>query len=151
MLNPEKFQKAIEHLKFNPDLDCFASRLNTELPKYISDKPDPYAYLIDAFCVHWVFCKCYLFPPFSLIGQTLQKIRRGYSCNSKVANPVLVQHFSGNVVPGTICGDPTQREINSTTKNIGTAPLVVEASTPDRKSLREVFLSQGFDNDTVDI
>ena len=49
MLNPEKFQKAIEHLKFNPDLDCFASRLNTELPKYISDKPDPYAYLIDTF------------------------------------------------------------------------------------------------------
>ena len=39
MLNSEIFQKAIEHLKFNPDLDCFASRLNTELPRYISDKP----------------------------------------------------------------------------------------------------------------
>ena len=49
MLNPEIFQKAIKHLKFKPDLDCFASRLNTQLPKYISCKPDPYAYLIDAF------------------------------------------------------------------------------------------------------
>ena len=39
MLNSEIFQKAIEHLKFNTDLDCFASRLNTELPRYISDKP----------------------------------------------------------------------------------------------------------------
>ena len=68
-----------------------------------------------------------------------------------MANSALVQHFSGNVVPGTICGDPTQREFNSTTKNRGTAPLVVEASTPDRKNLREVFLSQGFDNDTVGI
>ena len=36
MLNPEIFQKAIKHLKFKPDLECFASRLNTQLPKYIS-------------------------------------------------------------------------------------------------------------------
>ena len=43
MLNLEIFQKAIKHLKFKPDLDCFASRLNTQLPKYISCKPDPYA------------------------------------------------------------------------------------------------------------
>ena len=35
MLNPEIFQKAIKYLKFKPDLDCFASRLNTQLPKYI--------------------------------------------------------------------------------------------------------------------
>ena len=74
MLNPEIFQKAVKHLKFKPDIDCFASRLNTQLPKYISYKPDPYAYLIDAFSVHWGFYKCYLFPPFILIGRTLQKI-----------------------------------------------------------------------------
>ena len=74
MLNPEIFQKAIKHLKFKPDLDCFASSLNTRLPKYISYKPDLYACLIDAFSVHWGFYKCYLFPPFSLIGHTLQKI-----------------------------------------------------------------------------
>ena len=74
MLNPEIFQKTIKHLKFKPDPDCFASRLNTEPPKYISYKPDPYAYLIDAFSVHWGFYKWYFFPPFSLIGRTLQKI-----------------------------------------------------------------------------
>ena len=75
MLNPEIFQKAIKHLKFKPDLDCFASRLNTQLPKYISYKTDPYAYLINAFSVNWGFFKCYLFPPFSLIGRAPQKIR----------------------------------------------------------------------------
>ena len=53
MLNSEIFQKVIKHLKFKPDLDFFASRLNTLLPKYISYKPDPYAYLTDAFSVHW--------------------------------------------------------------------------------------------------
>ena len=49
MLNPEIFQKAIKHQKLKPDLDCFAWRLNTQLPKYISYKPNPYAYLIDTF------------------------------------------------------------------------------------------------------
>ena len=68
-----------------------------------------------------------------------------------MANSALVQHFSGNVVSGTMCGDPTQRESNSTTKNKGIAPLVVETNTSDRESVREVFLTQGFDNDTVDI
>ena len=56
-----------------------------------------------------------------------------------------------NVVLGTICGDPTQRESISTIKNREAAPLVVETNTSDRERVREVFLSQGFDNDTVHI
>ena len=76
---------------------------------------------------------------------------RGYSCSFKVANSTLVQHFTGNVVPGTIFGDLTQRESNFTTKKRGTEPLVVETNIADRESLREVILRQGFDNDTVTI
>ena len=68
MLNPATFQKTIKHLKFKPDVDGFTSRLNTQLPKYICYKPDPYACLTNAFSVHWVFYKCYLFPPLSLIA-----------------------------------------------------------------------------------
>ena len=49
ILNPDIFQKVIKHLKSKPDFDRVVSRLNTQLPKYISNKPDPYAYLIDAF------------------------------------------------------------------------------------------------------
>ena len=76
---------------------------------------------------------------------------RGYSCGSKVANSALVQHFPGNVIPGSVCGDPTQRKFTSITKTRGTTPLVVETNTSDREGVREVFLNQGFDNDTVDI
>ena len=79
------------------------------------------------------------------------RLNRAYSCSSKVANSTLVQHFTGNFVPGTIFGDPTQRESNSTTKNRGTEPLVVETNTADREGTREVILRQGFDNDIVDI
>ena len=51
MLNQEIFQKAMKHLNLEPDLDCFASTLNTRLLKYISCKLDPYANLIDTFSV----------------------------------------------------------------------------------------------------
>ena len=69
------FQKTIKRLKFEPDLDYFASWLNAQLPNCISYKPHPYAYAIDAFSVQWGFCNCYLFPPFSLNRRILQKIR----------------------------------------------------------------------------
>ena len=68
-----------------------------------------------------------------------------------MTNLDLAQHFSGNVVPGTICGEPKQRKYTSTTKTRRTTPLVVETNTSDREGVREVYLSQGFDNNTVDI
>ena len=68
-----------------------------------------------------------------------------------MANSALVQHISGNVVLRTICGDPTQTESNAIIKTRGTAPFVSETYTSDRESIREVFLIQGFHNDTVDI
>ena len=92
--------------------------------------------------------------PFQFIEDSTNDLygsKIGYSCSSKVANLALVQHFSMNVVPGTICGDPTQKESISTIKNREAAPLVVETNTSDREGVREVFLSQGFDNDTVHI
>ena len=39
----------------------------------------------------------------------------------------------------------------STTKTAGTAPLVAKSNTSNKDVVRELFLSQVFDNDTVDI
>ena len=74
-LNPDVFLKAQRVFDFYPDLDCFASRINTQLPNYASFRPDPYAKYINSFSINWAHHKCYLFPPFSLIGLVLQKIR----------------------------------------------------------------------------
>ena len=75
MLNPTIFKKATHKFAFYPDLDCFASRLNTQLDSYVSFQPDPYAKFVDSFSLNWADFNCYLFPPFSLIGRVLQKIR----------------------------------------------------------------------------
>jgi hypothetical protein len=55
----------------------FASRLNAQLPVYCSWKPDPDSTFINAFTLNWnTFNNIYFFPPFSLMGRCLQKIRQ---------------------------------------------------------------------------
>jgi hypothetical protein len=51
-LRPELFQRILEyHLHLTVDL--FASRLNNKLSKYVSRKPDPNAFAINAFSLTW--------------------------------------------------------------------------------------------------
>ena len=49
MLHRNIFDNICKKLKFYPEIDCFANRLNHQIPKYISYKPDPDAFLVDAF------------------------------------------------------------------------------------------------------
>ena len=60
---------------FSPRIDCFGTRINTQLPEYFSKRPDPEAKFIDAFTVHWRPYLCYLFPLFSQVPSVLQKIQ----------------------------------------------------------------------------
>ena len=57
-----------------PEIDLFATRLNAKLDKYVSWKPDPFAYAIDAFSLKWSNSFFYAFPPFSCIGRSIRKI-----------------------------------------------------------------------------
>ena len=57
------------------EIDLFASRINAKCPKYVAWCRDPQALFIDAFSRSWSDFYSYIFPPFSLIGRVLQKIR----------------------------------------------------------------------------
>ena len=74
MLNIDIFNKAMLDLNFKPDVDLFASRLNKQLDRFVSFKPDPEAIDIDVFSISWTNLKFYAFPPFSCISRCLQKI-----------------------------------------------------------------------------
>lgn len=74
-LNPHLFQEIV-HVLFHPQVDLFASRLNYQLPKYVSYQPDPTAWKTDALSIPWKNPKAYAFLPFNLIPQFLQKVRR---------------------------------------------------------------------------
>ena len=75
MLNQTAFQRIIERFGM-PQIDIFASRLNKQVDRYISWRPEPEAFAVDAFTVNWSHWKFYAFPPFNLIPMCLQKIRR---------------------------------------------------------------------------
>lgn len=75
MLLPQQFAKICNYYQFQPTIDLFATRLNAQLPKYVSWRPDPSAIEIDAFSLSWSNLTPYCFPPFSVVGQVLQRIR----------------------------------------------------------------------------
>ena len=60
----------------NPTLDLFASRINHQIDRYISWKPESKALAIDAFSIKWNTEFYYIFPPFSLLGEMTAKIYR---------------------------------------------------------------------------
>lgn len=72
-LSQECFEKIGQVFKF-PEIDLFASKLNTKCKIYISWKPDPDCTTVDAFLVSWEHLDFYAFPPFSIINKTIKKI-----------------------------------------------------------------------------
>ena len=77
-LNADTF-KAIYEVFPTLTIDLFASRLNNKLDKYVSRRPDPKAFAIDAFSLTWTNDHFFIFPPFSLLPPILQKIEEDNS------------------------------------------------------------------------
>ena len=73
-LNVNVFHNLIDHSPFYPEVDFFASRINTQLPIFYSYRPDPQASIINAFSVNWNEIHLYCFPPFSCVGKVIQKV-----------------------------------------------------------------------------
>ena len=83
-LKHEIFNRMFKLLKFKLVIDCFATRLNTKLPNFISRYADPYSSSIDAFSLPWRD-KIYLFPPVPIISKVLSKF-----ISDKVGHGLLV-------------------------------------------------------------
>ena len=74
-LESKIFEKITEKF-FVPDIDLFASRLNFQIKPFVSWGPDPEAWAVDAFTLHWGGKLLYAFPPFSLLHRVLCKWQR---------------------------------------------------------------------------
>ena len=48
MIDSNVLQEALSNIDFRPDIDLFASRLDAQFPRYVSFRPDPAAFAIDA-------------------------------------------------------------------------------------------------------
>lgn len=68
------FCQAIEAFG-NPEIDLFATRINTKCEKYFSWKNNPETLAVDAFTKNWHSIGLFwAFPPFALILKVLKKI-----------------------------------------------------------------------------
>lgn len=74
MLNPDIFSM-LTGIWGKPDIDLFASRVNRQLPRFVSWKPDAEAENVDAFSICWSDFYSYIFSPFSQILKCVQKLR----------------------------------------------------------------------------
>ena len=63
----------LEYFQYNPKIDLFASRLNTQLLRFFLYRPDPFAEVTNAFSVSWKNKKFYCFLPFACIGNIIEK------------------------------------------------------------------------------
>jgi hypothetical protein len=75
MLNPTIFQK-LNRIWGPFQVDLFANRVNSQLPKFYSWIPDPYAEATDALLQNWSNMKLWANPPWILIPRILAKIIR---------------------------------------------------------------------------
>ena len=91
-LNPAIFTKIIKDF-YKPDIDLFASRINKQLERYVSWKPDPEAEAVDAFCLNWSTKTYYIFPPFSMISKVAAKIRKDKASGILVIPDWPSQHW----------------------------------------------------------
>ena len=74
-LNENIFHKIVSKYGLTPEIDLFATRINTQLNTFASFKPDPEATYINSFTLNWGdFQSVYCFPPFAIIGKVVRKI-----------------------------------------------------------------------------
>ena len=60
---------------YTPQVDLFASRLNHQLPLYVSRHPDPGAMEVDAMTLHWNRWTSFIHAPIIMLPRILKKIR----------------------------------------------------------------------------
>ena len=72
MLDHNLFKQITKHLGL-PVVDLFASRVNHQIPEFVSWRPEPGAIATD-FNIPWDFPLSYLFPPFCLMPMCLRKV-----------------------------------------------------------------------------
>ena len=61
MINRKYFEKIIKSLNFKPTVDLFVTSLNTQLPHFISLRPDPEFKVVNAFTFSWENLSFYVF------------------------------------------------------------------------------------------
>ena len=154
MLEKCLFDRVLQTLKFSPTIDLFPSRLNHQLPTYVSYKPDPNAYAVDAFSLVWKQFKFYCFPPFSCITECLQKKERRERRSpdsTLMAHPTILLPAVTNVKTGT-SDNPSESK-----KSVQSSRSTIKISNSSKDEfngmhyIRQKLINNGLSKESIDI
>ena len=90
-LNPKIFKRICKCFG-TPHVDLFASRINNKLDRYVSIRPDPNCWKTDAFTIDWSDNFMFIFPPFSVLGKVVQRLRK-FPSRCIVVTPTWYNQF----------------------------------------------------------
>ena len=112
--SPILFQE-INHLLGPLSTDLFASRLSSQLPIFVSWKPDALAVATDAFTQDWNTLpgKLYANPPWGLIGRVLSLVHSQGVQELVLESPTMVSHAPPNAGQSTIPHPTVSRHITA--------------------------------------
>ena len=82
-----------------PHIDLFATRLNNQLPTFVSPFHDPLAWAVDAMSLSWEGMLAYAFPPIPLLLKVLLKMEKETCLVMLGKSPVLSSAVSLLVAP----------------------------------------------------
>lgn len=99
------YNTIVKGLKWTPQVDLFATRLNFKIKPFMSWKPDPEAEGFNAFSIFWGDRVFYAFPPFAIILKVLRKVHRDEATGILIAPlwqaqpwfPVLLEMLMADV------------------------------------------------------
>ena len=72
-LNKTVFYNILEYFQYYPEIDLFASRLNAQLLRLFSYRPDPFAEVTNTFSISWEDKKNLLFSTLCMHRQDIKK------------------------------------------------------------------------------
>ena len=76
-LDQQSFSWICRHFRIVPEVDLFATRVNSKLPSFISPCPDEMALAWDARFLNWNrFGSLYVFPPLNLLPDAVMRLER---------------------------------------------------------------------------
>ena len=153
MRHKEVFQR-IQHILGSCQVDLFATRLNHQLPEFISWKPDQLAQGTDALQMDWKLIKGYTFPLFpdrEVLAEDPQGRVHHHNGGTVVVFPGLVSSFDGEP-SGTSPGTPkSQRSAKESTQSL---PPTGGARAPPinhLESIREHHTAAGVSKEASDL
>ena len=96
-----------------PEVDMFATLLNSHLPRFMSPIPEPRALAVDALSQDWQGRSMYMFPPFPLLSKVYAETSIHSGGGGDSGSPLISVSVVVSTSTTSLCGTPSRSPLPS--------------------------------------